>query len=120
MVITQTKLQNAVIVTLSGRLDFNARHEFQSGMEKAKESGSSLIVLDMKDVSFIDSAALGLITVAYKNMEVENVCMVIAHAQDYVQKIFSLANLQNIIKIFPSVDDAVSSGVSVESSRLGS
>ena len=119
MVITQTKLQNAVIVTLSGRLDFNARHEFQSGMEKAKESGSSLIVLDMKDVSFIDSAALGLITVAYKNMAAAKVGVVIAHAQEYVQKIFSLANLQNIIKIYPTVDEAVSAGVSVGSTQLG-
>ncbi len=118
MVITQTKLQDAVIMTLSGRLDFNARHEFQCGIEKAKESGSSLIVLNMKDVSFIDSAALGLITVAYKNMAAVNIRVVIAQAQDYVQKIFALANLQNIIKIYSSVDEAVSSRVSVGSSGV--
>ena len=119
MVVTHTTLHDAAIMTLSGRLDFNARHEFQGGIEQAKKSGFPLIVLNMKGVSFIDSAALGLITVAYKNMEVENVCMVIAHAQDYVQKIFSLANLQNIIKIYPTVDEAVSAGVSVGSTQLG-
>ena len=112
MLITQTKQNGAVIVGLSGRLDFNARHEFQSAMDKAKESGAHVIVLNMKDVSFIDSAALGLITVAYKNMESEKIRVVIANVQDYVQKIFSLANLGNIIQIYPSVDEAVSSRAS--------
>ncbi len=109
MLITQTKQNGAVILALSGRLDFNARHEFQNAIEKAKESGATVIVLNLKDVSFIDSAALGLITVAYKNMEQEKIRVSIANAQDYVQKIFTLANLGNIIQIYSSIDEAVSS-----------
>ena len=109
MVINQTIKGNAAVLSLSGRLDFNARHDFQAAIQKANESHVSLIVLNMKDVSFIDSAALGLMTVAYKNLEGSKVRFVIADAQEYVQKVFTLANLGNIITIYPSVDEAISS-----------
>ena len=118
MLITQTARNDAAILTLSGRLDFKARHDFQTAIQKAKESGGKLVVLNMKDVSFVDSAALGLITVAYKNLETEKVRLVIADVQDYVQKVFTLANLGNIIKICPSVDEAFSSRVPVASPAI--
>ncbi len=115
MVITQTARGNAGILLLSGRFDFHARHDFQEAVQKAQDSDARLIVLHMKDVSFIDSAALGLITVTYKNLETAKVRLVVAELQDYVQKIFSLANLGAIISIFPSVDEAVASRAPVAS-----
>ena len=118
MVINQTIKDSAAVLSLSGRLDFNARHAFQAGMQKAKESQVPLIVLNMKDVTFIDSAALGLMTVAYKNLEASKVRFVIADAQEYVQKVFKLANLGNIIAIYPSVDEAISSGNPVASHAI--
>ena len=111
--ITQTKRNDLAILALSGRLDFNARHDYQSAIQKAKESGAHRIVLNLKDVSFIDSAALGLITVAFKDLQQAKIGLVLAEAQDYVKKIFDLANLGNIIPIFSTVDEAVSARVTV-------
>ncbi len=107
MVITQTNRGQAAILALSGRLDFNGRNSFQTAIQKAKESGAHSVVLDMKDVSFIDSAALGLVTVAFKNLEAEKLSLTIANCQDYVNKVFNLANIGNIIKIYSSVDEAL-------------
>ncbi|MCA9470698.1 MAG: STAS domain-containing protein [Nitrospirales bacterium] len=115
MMITQTTRDNAAILSLVGRLDFNARHDFQAAVEKAKATGVHLIVAHLKDVSFIDSAALGLLTVAYKNLEAAKIRLVVAEPQDYVRKIFSLANLGNLIKVYATVDDAVSSRTSFAS-----
>ena len=109
MLINQTIKNGAAVLSLSGRLDFNARTDFQTAIQKAKDSHVPLIVLNMKDVSFIDSAALGLMTVAFKNLEASKIRFVIADAQDYVQKVFTLANLGNIITIYPSVEEAITS-----------
>ncbi len=115
MMIVQTKKNGAVVLALSGRLDFTARHDFQGAIQQAKDSGAKLIVLNIKDISFIDSAALGMLMVAFKDLQQGKVRLVIAEPQPYVQKIFALANLSNIVSVYSTVDEAVSSPSSVVS-----
>ncbi|MGB0911454.1 MAG: STAS domain-containing protein [Nitrospirales bacterium] len=115
MIIVQSKQKGAVVLALSGRLDFTSRHDFQSAIQQAKETGSQLIVLNMKDVSFIDSAALGMLMVAFKDLQQSKIRLVIAEPQAYVEKIFTLANLGNIVSVCATVDEAVSLPISVVS-----
>ncbi|GJL52579.1 STAS domain-containing protein [Candidatus Nitrospira salsa] len=111
MLITKTTRGDVAILSLAGRLDFHARHDFQAEIQKTKESVAHLVILNMKEVTFIDSVALGLITVAYKTLEGANVRLVIADAHSYVQKILTLTNLESIIKMYPSNEEAMASRI---------
>jgi len=111
MLITQITRGDVAILSLAGRLDFHARHDFQAAIHKTKESDVRLVILNMKEVSFIDSVALGLVTVAYKTLEGANIRLVVADAHSYVQKILTLTNLESIIKIYPSIEEAMASRI---------
>ena len=108
MVIQETTRGEATVLSMSGRLDFNARHAFQAAIQKAQAAGPRQIVLDFKEVPFVDSAALGLLTVAYKNLDKEKVQVAVANPQEYVKKVFELANLESIVPTFATVEEAVS------------
>lgn len=118
MLITKTTRGDISILSLAGRLDFHARHDFQAEIQKTKKSDVRLVILNMKDVSFIDSVALGLVTVAYKTLEGANIRLVIADAHNYVQKILTVTNLESIIKMYPSIEEAMSSRIPATSSSI--
>lgn len=69
--------------------------------------GKYKFIFDMKKVKWIDSMALGLLAMTVKKALFHNsrVCMV--HANENIFELLRLSSLIELIKIFPSTDDAV-------------
>ncbi len=54
---------------LSGRFDFPIHKAFQAAIEHAKHSKPRIIALNFTDVTFIDSAGLGMLMLAFNNVK---------------------------------------------------
>ncbi len=67
--IIQRVEKDHVTLILSGRLDFEARHVFQTAMTQAQSGNSKNITLNLVDVNYIDSAGLGLLMCAQKELQ---------------------------------------------------
>ncbi len=61
MHVTTSSDRNSISLKLSGRLDFNARHSIKPAIQECYDSNKPHIIFDLKDVTFIDSAGIGLL-----------------------------------------------------------
>ncbi len=109
--VTQETQNGATVLNIYGRFEFKGRKVFTDSMRKVQEGPVTHVILNFQNVPYVDSAALGLLALAQKNLKLKNARVSIANPQDYVKKVFDLANLPKFIPLFPSVQEAAQSSV---------
>ena len=109
--VTQETQNGATVLNIYGRFEFKGRKVFTDSMRKVQEGPVTHVILNFQNVPYVDSAALGLLALAQQNLKLKNVRVSIANPQDYVKKVFELANLPKFIPLFPSVQEAAQSPV---------
>ena len=95
--------QNIWVLEFSGKLNFHARHVFQNSITKAEQASPRQIILDLTDLSYIDSAGLGLLTLAHRELSTRNICLEIANPQTVVRDVLLLTNMDKIFAFHESV-----------------
>ncbi|MCA9422384.1 MAG: STAS domain-containing protein [Nitrospira sp.] len=99
MEITDHMNAGTLVLTVEGRMDFQARKAFRSAIENAKRSMPHQIILNLYHVPFIDSAGLGLLLLAYKNLEEAKIRLSLEVTEGYVRQVLTLANIGKTISI---------------------
>lgn len=61
MIITSSSGKGMTVLTLSGRLDFQARHAYQSAVKESESQNPRHTILNMEGVTFINSAGVELL-----------------------------------------------------------
>jgi anti-anti-sigma factor len=99
MEITDHMNAGTLVLTLEGRMDFQARETFRFAIENAKRSMPHHIILNLYHVPFMDSAGLGLLLLAYKNLEEAKIRLSIEVTEGYVRQVLTLADIGKTISI---------------------
>ena len=107
MQITHRAHRNVDVLELSGQFIFGARREFSAALETLKQAGCAHIILNFHQVTFLDSAAIGLLALASQQFKSANRRLSIVGAQGTVKQVLDLANIHQMIPNFPSEDAAV-------------
>jgi anti-anti-sigma factor len=105
MDITARTQGNVTILTLSGRFTFSAGKKFQTAIQKAVEKGLLHIVVNLQEVPYMDSAAIGTLMVVRSKLKKAGVKLTLANPQDWVQKVLDFFRFPTQ----PSVEEALSS-----------
>ncbi|TVR76885.1 MAG: anti-sigma factor antagonist [Chitinophagaceae bacterium] len=69
--------------------------------------GVKNIILDMKDVSFVDSSGLSAILIGNRLCKNANGTFVVTNLTEYVHKLVKISQLDSILSIIPSNEEAV-------------
>jgi HptB-dependent secretion and biofilm anti anti-sigma factor len=104
MNVRQEKRAETVILHVEGRFDFGARKEFKAAMDQASHEGVP-IVLDLGQVSFVDSSALGLLVISHQNLKNKKIPFCLVNPQTYVRQVLELANIAKMISIYQTFDE---------------
>ena len=94
-----------VVIPRRKSVDASVSDEFKKRMQDIVNSGTSLIVLDMQDISFIDSTGLGSIIATYKTLD-QDQTLVLCNISEGIQDIFKITKLDKRFTIFPSRESA--------------
>ena len=116
MRITTSSKHDTVSLTIRGRFDFNARHEFKPAIQECYDSKKHNIILDLGGVTFIDSAGLALIHRCIMDSQTQNVNVTLANPKQQVHDILELCNMNHYISsptvaLAPEHSDSASSNV---------
>lgn len=99
---------NILIVTLKGELDHHSAESTRKKIDKEiMEKGSRNIILDLKELSFMDSSGIGLIMGRYKNISEKDGKLLVISGNQYVDRILKMSGLLKIIKAYPEMDSAL-------------
>jgi anti-sigma B factor antagonist len=99
--------QPASVLPLTGVLDLHVSPRIATLMgDKIKERPSRLVV-DVSQVSYVDSSGLAVLINAMRDMEDYGGLFMLAGVQDDMQAILESARLEKFFLIFPTVAEAL-------------
>ena len=98
-----------VVFVREERLDANNSESLKTEMLRLFESGTHDMLIDLKEVRFIDSSGLGVLVSGFKNAAARQGNLKLCSLQSQVKSMFELTRLHRVFDIFPSVDEALDS-----------
>jgi anti-sigma B factor antagonist len=90
-----------------GRLDMASAPAFRERVKQLVESGSLRLVIDLGDVSFVDSSGLGAVIGGLKVARQAGGDLRIARANEQVKLVLELTSLNRLLQPYESLEEAL-------------
>jgi len=97
----------AAILSVEGRMDAESCGEFEAACHKALAGGAVNIVADLKSLTYISSAGIGLFAKLARHLKDCQGEMVLASPHGLVRAVFELTRVITIFRVFDSADAAL-------------
>jgi anti-sigma B factor antagonist len=97
--------RDRVVVGLHGELDLVGAPLLQAGVENPEIDTTEMVVLDLQDLRFIDSAGLRVILAAHERSRQRGQAFALSRASAQVQRLLSIAGLDEHLRIIESPDE---------------
>jgi anti-sigma B factor antagonist len=104
--ITVREQDGTAVVAVSGEIDVYTSPILQERLVEVLRDGSSSIVLDLSDVTFLDSTGLGVLITGLKRCRSAGGDLVLVTAQANVLKVLEITGLNDVFKVHDTVEDA--------------
>jgi anti-sigma B factor antagonist len=97
--------RDRVVVGLRGELDLVGAPLLQTEMESLEIDGAEMVVLDLRELRFIDSAGLRVILAAHERSQQRGQAFALSRGSAQVQRLLSIAGLDEHLRIIESPDE---------------
>ena len=94
------------LIVASGELDVQSVPELKERLAEAVDAGTKRVVVDLADVSFIDSLSLSALVGARRRLGEDGRLAVVA-VHEYVRLILQATGLEQVLDVFDTRDEAV-------------
>lgn len=99
MDITIQKEENCWRVLLKEQFTFSDNARFRDFLEAIKAAPPAKLVLDMSDLDYVDSAALGMLLLLRDTLMPNNTHITLKGAKDQVKKILELSRFDDLFTL---------------------
>jgi len=108
MIVTSIQTdQHTWVLGFSGKLNFQSRPVYHKAVNQAQAASPSQIIFDFTDLSYIDSAGLGLLAVTHRKLTGTGIKISLANGQESVKQLILLINMDRLFPLFDSVAAAI-------------
>ncbi|MEM6426519.1 MAG: STAS domain-containing protein [Cyanobacteria bacterium P01_H01_bin.119] len=91
---------NVSVIEPSGILDGTKAAEFRSQINEALQTDADTLLVDLKDITFIDSSGLGALVVALKAVKSKERQMYICSVNEQIRMLFELTSMERVFEVF--------------------
>ncbi|MEI1375019.1 STAS domain-containing protein [Nostoc sp. UHCC 0926] len=92
------------VIKLTGNLNATTSQDFRQNISNILETGAKIVLVDFKDVTFMDSSGLGALVLAFKTLRAADTKLALCSINEQVRILFELTNMDKVFEIFPSQD----------------
>ena len=97
-----------LIISLEGELDYTQAERLRTQIDSAYEkSPCKHMVMDMSNISFMDSSGIGMIIGRYKNIETRGGQLALSSMSEPLTKLYEVSGLAKIVLRAATVKDAI-------------
>ncbi len=93
------------VLEISGILDGIRGNELRREVSNIVENGTDILLLDLKEVKFIDSSGLGALVSAMQMVRNANGKLFVCSISDQVRMLFELTKIDRILQTFADRDE---------------
>lgn len=91
---------NVQVITPAGILDSTKAEEFRQLVDQMLADGVEIVLIDLKDITFIDSSGLGTLVVLLKKVRSLNRKLYICSINDQVRMLFELTSMHRVFDLY--------------------
>jgi anti-sigma B factor antagonist len=107
---TERESNGVTVLELSGRVTLGEEsNELRTKIKDLMARGKKRLVLDLGNVSYIDSAGLGTLVAGYTSGQSQGAGMKLANLTKRFHEQLNITKLVTVFEVFDSVDDAIAS-----------
>lgn len=88
------------VLAPSGILDSTQAQKIRAEVDHALNKGASTLLMDLKEVTFIDSSGLGILISVLKKVRSQSCEMVLCAINPQVKMLFELTSMDQVFEIF--------------------
>jgi anti-sigma B factor antagonist len=95
------------VLPLKGEIDLHVSPSVTASLDGMIDKKPERLVVDLSDVTYIDSAGLAALIQAMQKVEAYGGKFLLAGLQETVRSIFEISRLDQVFQIFPDADAAL-------------
>lgn len=95
------------IIEVSGEVDLYNVSELKKSLFSITDGTNQSVVVDMKNVNYMDSSGIGALVAGQKKMKAHNGNFALVNIHEDVLNILKLATLDKFFKIYDTDDDLI-------------
>jgi len=107
------------VVHLKGEIDLHTCPELRAALQNLMEHGHFRIVLDLAQVPYLDSAALGVLVDAVRRARENGGGIYLVQVAPFVQRAFEITRLIKIFELHNSIEEAQAAAKEVPATETG-
>lgn len=105
--ITQRLLNGYPIVEVCGEVDLSTASEFKSAIHKIVEDGHKHIIIDMSQISYMDSSGFGVLLGACKRVHPQNGTIRLVGCNPIISRMLNITRLDILFQIYGTLEEAL-------------
>lgn len=99
MEFTQNPTPDGVVIFLRGSFTFKDHHGFRAVLDALAATAGSRKMLDLREVDFLDSAALGMLMIAEDEARRTHGTLILRNPSVQIARLFELSAMDTLFKI---------------------
>lgn len=99
MTIDQSTAEGVLTLKVSGLIDLSASPKLREDLHEIADTKPAAVVIDLSEVSYIDSSGLATLIEFYRELKAENGRLALCSLQPRVRTVFDLVRLNELFQI---------------------
>ena len=95
------------LISVSGELDLYTAQRLQARIDEAGAVGADTVVVDLSEVSFIDSTALAVLVQETRRLEGRGRSLVLVTNDPRTKRVVEVTGLNRVLRTYPTLQDAL-------------
>ncbi|MBU6228600.1 MAG: STAS domain-containing protein [Cyanobacteria bacterium REEB459] len=95
---------NFKVIAPSGILDGTRAEYLRKIVDEALLEGAEIILVNLKEITFVDSSGLGVLVVLLKQVRSHNRQLCLCSINDQVKMLFELTSMDQVFKVYDNED----------------
>ena len=109
MEIQATRLENAVVIKVSGRMDAANANQFQLECEQWIAKGATHILAELSDLQYVSSMGLSCFMAVAKKLQAKSGSLILCRLLGLPRQVFEMTHLIELFPVFDTTDAALQS-----------
>ncbi len=105
--VTEEPLPSGLAFSVSGELDLATAPDLRERLGAALDSGMTRIVVDLREVTFMDSIGLAAVLHVRKRLLADGRLALVVAPDSYAQLVLEIAGMPRALAIFADRDEAI-------------
>ena len=101
------KVADVQLIKVTGEIDVYTAPEFKSAVNKAIDAGSLNLVIDLTNVSYMDSSGFGILLGATKKVRPKGGTINLLGCSEAITRMLKITRLDTIFGMHGSMEDAL-------------